>query len=125
MPPAQRNILSWTFLDPAARVVLVDWKAEARAQLGRFRSAAARHPDDAQFLSLIDRLQSGSREIRKWWPEHEVAQLSSGTKRIRHDELGVIDFRHVVLQVADDPDQKLVTFTCGEADAARIARLLQ
>ena len=125
MPPEQRNILWWTLMDPAARVVLVDWKAEARAQLARFRSASARHPEDAQFRSLIERLQSGSRETRKWWPEHEVTPLSSGTKRIRHADLGVIDFRHVVLQVADDPDQKLVTFTTGPADAGRIARLLR
>lgn len=120
----ERNMLWWTFMDPAARSVLVDWKAEARAQLGRFRLAAARHTGDPQFGALIDRLRSGSIEVRKWWPEHEVAQLSSGTKRIRHAELGIIAFRHVVLQVADDPEQKLVTFTATPADESRLAGLI-
>ena len=124
MPAAQRNILWWTFMDPAGRAVLADWKAEARAQLARFRSASARQPDDPQFRSLIERLQSGSREVRKWWPEHEVTPPGSGTKRIRRPELGVFNFRHVVLQVADDPNQKLVTFTCGSPDGARLARLI-
>jgi transcriptional regulator with XRE-family HTH domain len=119
-----RNMLWWTFMDPAARTVLVDWKAEARAQLARFRLAAARHTGDALFTALIDRLQSGSAQVRKWWPEHEVTRLSSGTKRIRHAELGIIAFRHAVLQVADDPEQKLVTFTAKPADASRLARLI-
>jgi transcriptional regulator with XRE-family HTH domain len=124
LPAAERNVLWWTFMDPAARTVLADWKAEARAQLARFRSAAARHPGDEQFLSLIERLQAGSAQVRKWWPEHEVTPLSSGTKRIRHAVLGVIEFHHVVLQVADDPEQKLVTFTAGPADEIALARLI-
>jgi hypothetical protein len=70
------------------------------------------------------RLQERSAEARRWWPEHDVAPLSSGVKRIRHPALGTIDFRHAVLQVADDPEQKLVTFTAGPDDMARIAGLL-
>jgi len=124
LPPDERNMLWWTFMAPAARSVLVDWKTEAKAQLARFRMAAARHGDDPQFASLIARLQAGSPEIRKWWPQHEVTPLSSGTKRIRHRSTGVITFRHVVLQVADDPEQKLVTFTAGPQDEAALARLI-
>ena len=124
LPPDQRNILWWTFLHPAARSVLADWKSEARAQLARFRLAAARHPGDEQFDSLIARLLAGSPQARAWWPEHEVGPLSSGTKRIRHPALGVTEFRHVVLQTADDPEQKLVVFTAGPADEAALARLI-
>jgi len=52
-----------------------------------------------------------------------VVPLSSGVKRIRHPALGVVEFHHVVLQVADDPEQKVVTFTASEDDTARIAGL--
>jgi transcriptional regulator with XRE-family HTH domain len=123
-PHDERNVLWWTFMDPSARMVLADWENEAKAQLARFRSASARHPDDPQFLELIERLQAGSLEMRRWWPEHEVIPLGSGVKRIRHPALGVIDFHHVVFQVADDPEQKLVTFTAGPQDSARIADLI-
>jgi transcriptional regulator with XRE-family HTH domain len=123
LPPGQRNILSWTFLDPAARTVLADWKAEARAQLARFRLAAARHAGDERFEALISRLQAGSPQVRTWWPEHEVIPLSSGAKRIHHPALGTITFRHVVLQVADDPEQKLVIFTAGPREEAALAAL--
>jgi len=46
LPPDRRNILWWTLVDPSARTVLVEWEQEARAQLARFRAAAARRPDD-------------------------------------------------------------------------------
>ena len=124
LPPDQRNILWWTFADPAARTVLVDWQAEASAQLARFRAAADRHPDDPAFGSLISRLQAASAEVRAWWPRHDVAPLSSGTKRIHHPALGDLEFRHVVLQLADSPEQKLVTFTAGQQDRARLEQLL-
>jgi transcriptional regulator with XRE-family HTH domain len=122
-PPEQRNVLWWTFLDPAARQVLVDWESVARAELARFRAASARHPEDPGFGALIAHLQEGNAEARRWWPEHDVVPLSSGLKRIRHPAIGVVEFHHVVLQVADDPEQKLVTFTANEEDTARIAGL--
>ena len=123
-PEPERNVLWWTFLDPAARAVLADWESVARAELARLRSASARRPDDPRFGTLIAELQAGSAEARRWWPEHDVVPLSSGMKRIWHPALGVIEFQHVVLQVADDPEQKLVTFTASPPDAARIAALI-
>jgi transcriptional regulator with XRE-family HTH domain len=124
LPPAERNIVWWTFMDPRARSVLIEWESEASAQLARFRAAAARHSGDPGFTELIERLHAGSAEVRAWWPRHDVAPLSSGSKRIRHPVLGDFAFQHVVLQLADDPEQKVVTFSASAADQARIAGLL-
>jgi transcriptional regulator with XRE-family HTH domain len=124
MPPPERNIVWWTFMHPAARSVLVDWEAEASAQLARFRAAAARHPGDPDFAALIERLQAGSPEVRAWWPRHDVAPLGSGTKRIAHPALGEVTFQHVVLQLADDPEQKVVTFAARGPQRSALARLL-
>ncbi|HEY6425275.1 MAG TPA: helix-turn-helix transcriptional regulator [Pseudonocardiaceae bacterium] len=54
LPPAERNMLWWTFMDPAARTVLIEWQSEAAAQLARFRVAAARHPDDPSSVPSSD-----------------------------------------------------------------------
>ncbi len=122
MRRADRNMLVWMFT-PAARDVFVEWESEAAAQLARFRGAAARHPGDPRFTELIERLHATSAEVREWWPRQEVAQLGSGRKRLRHPSLGEIELRHVVLQVADEPEQKLVTFAPAAADEPRIAEL--
>lgn len=37
--------------------------------------------------------------------------------------LGETDLQHVVLQVADNPEHKLVTFAASEADHQRIAQI--
>lgn len=125
LPAEERNMLIWTFTNPDARKVFVEWEPEARALLARFRLAAARYPGDGQFEGLIDRLHASSREVRAWWPAHEVAPLTSGIKRLRHGTLGEVELEHVVLQVADDPEQKLVTFNPSPEDHRRLARLIR
>lgn len=124
-PPGDRNLLRWMFTDPDARRVMADWPAEASALLGRFRAAWARHPGDPAFAALLDELLDAGPEARAWWSEHRVVPLGSGTKRLRHPELGVIELEHVVLQLADAPEQKLVTFHARGGDGAGIARLLR
>lgn len=120
--PADRNLLLWMFT-PAARDIFVEWEAEAAAQLARFRAAAARHSGDPAFAALVERLHAISPEVRAWWPRHDVAPLSSGRKRLRHPQLGEIELHHVVLQVADDPEQKLLTFAPEAADEPPLAAL--
>ncbi len=122
LPPPERNLLAWMFT-PAAQEVFVEWESEARAQLARFRGAAARHPGDPAFADLIERLHATSPDVRAWWPRQDVAPLGSGRKRLRHPQLGEIELRHVVLQVADEPEQKLVTFAPDPAQEARMAEL--
>lgn len=124
LDPEDRNILSWMFTDPAARSIFVEWEAEAAAQLARFRASSDRHLSEPAFRALIDRLHHASPEFRLWWPRHKIAPLTSGTKRLRHPVLGELVLHHVVLQVADHPEQKLVTFAAADADHMRIKRLI-
>lgn len=124
LPVEDRNVLLWTFLEPRARTVLVEWEREAAAQLARFRAAAAHDPGDPRRAAVADRLRAGSAEARDWWTRHDVAPLASGTKVVSHPALGPVVLTHVVLQLADDPGLKLVTFRAADADRNRIAALL-
>lgn len=121
VPEPDRNMLLWTFTAPQAREVFVEWEIEAKATLGRFRAAAARHLGDPGFTELIDRLRATGPEARAWWEHHPVTPLGGGTKRLRHPQLGEIVLRHVVHQIADNLEHKLVTFTPTPSDTDRIA----
>jgi hypothetical protein len=99
------------FTSDQAREVYLEWEVEARAMLGRFRLAAARYPDDPDVSALIAELQRDSEHVRDWWPRHDVAGMGSGSKKLRHPRLGPVEYSHVVLQVADQPDQTLVTYS--------------
>jgi hypothetical protein len=123
LPPDQRNELLWMFSDPRARDIYADWEKDAAAMLARFRQAADRRPHDPQFAALIEQLHEHSPEARRWWSRHEVLLPASGTKRLRHRLLGEVTLDHVVLQVADDPDQKLVTFSMTDGNQKPLARL--
>jgi transcriptional regulator with XRE-family HTH domain len=110
-PAGQRNLVRWMFTSDRAREVYLEWEPEARAMLGRFRLAAARHPDDPAFAALIAGLRRDSELVRDWWPRHDVRAVGSGSKKLLHPRLGPVDYAHVVLQVADDPEQTLVTYS--------------
>jgi hypothetical protein len=99
------------FTSDQAREVYLEWEVEARAMLGRFRLAAARYPDDPDVRALIAELQHSSEHVREWWPRHDVAAIGNGSKKLRLPRLGPIEYSHVVLQVADYPDQTLVTYS--------------
>jgi len=73
--------------------------------------AAARHPHDPDFEALIAELHRDSPHVRDWWPDHDVRAVGSGVKKLLHPRLGPVDYSHVVLQVADHPDQTLVTYS--------------
>ncbi|MEW1861034.1 helix-turn-helix domain-containing protein [Streptomyces sp. NPDC088194] len=124
-PPQTRNMLWWMFADPEARRIVVDWEEEASALLGRLRTAAARHPGDPGFADLLERLHAVSPEVRAWWPQHKVDTVGSGTKRLRHPELGEFTLHHVVLQLADNPEHKVVTCTPSPQDRPRVEALLR
>jgi transcriptional regulator with XRE-family HTH domain len=111
LPAAERNLVRWMFTSDRARAVYLEWEAEARAMLGRFRLAAARHAGDPDFDALIAELQRESPHVREWWPRHDVTGTGTGTKKLLHPRLGPVDYSHVVLQVADHPDQTLVSFS--------------
>lgn len=111
LPEGERNLVRWMFTTERARQVYVHWEREAQAMLGRLRMAAARHPDDAAFSTLIAQLHDESEQVREWWPRHDVVAIGGGTKKLRHPRLGPTEYAHVVLEIAGNRDQTLVTYS--------------
>jgi transcriptional regulator with XRE-family HTH domain len=111
-PAGPPNLVRWMFTSDQARDVYLEWEPEARAMLGRFRLAAARHPGDPVLAELIAGLQRDSPHVRDWWPAHDVTPIGGeGTKKLRHPVLGPVEYAHVVLQVADNPDHVVVSYS--------------
>lgn len=104
------NVASWVFTDPRAREVLVDREEVARGVLARLRAATARHPDDARVAAVVETLRRESAEADAWWSRQDVREDRSGTKRVRHPQLGEVTLAHTVLHPADRPDLTLVVY---------------
>ena len=112
-PDRRPNFVRWTFTEPLARHVVVDWEQEARGLLARLRTLAGRHPGHPRFTRLIDDLHAASPEVRDWWPRYDVQPRHSGLKRLRPPGRGVTAFAYTAFHLAEQPEQTLVIYAEG------------
>jgi transcriptional regulator with XRE-family HTH domain len=126
LPPEQRNVLRWIFLDPRARSAQYDWDSVARSVLGAFRLETARAGAAAEVEPLIDELCRSSPEFRAMWQDNDVrGPHGESVKHIRHPVLGRLAFEYSVFAVDGRTDLSLVVYNpATPADAERIRSLL-
>jgi len=127
LPPEQRNMLRFIFLDPRARAVHYDWESVARLVLGAFRLEAARAGAAADVEPLVDELCRLSPEFKTMWRENEVPGVhADAVKHIRHPVLGPIAFEYSAFAVDGRPDLSLLVYNpATPTDAEGIAALMQ
>ncbi|MER7943571.1 helix-turn-helix transcriptional regulator [Streptomyces sp. NPDC094458] len=105
------NLARWTFLEPVARDVVVDWETEARGLVARLRMLAGRHPGNSRYTRLIDELKAGSTHMRGWWPEYDVQVQHGGRKRLRPPGREAADFVYTAFHLAEQPELTLVIYS--------------
>ncbi|GIF75125.1 helix-turn-helix transcriptional regulator [Asanoa siamensis] len=90
--PEASFVYRW-FRDPAARdgYPVEDHAAQSRALVADLRAAATRRRD-APAEALVARLLAESAEFAALWKLHDVAVLRHRYKRIRHPEVGLLEF---------------------------------
>ncbi len=124
LPPEQRNILRYIFLDPAARAAQYDWQSVARYIVGAFRIDAARAAAAAEVEPLIEDLCRLSPEFKQMWSDNDVAIHGEAVKHIKHPVLGPISFEYSAFAIDGRPDLTMVVYNPATAeDAAKIASL--
>src|ERR1700722_11537126 len=90
LPPEQRNILRFIFLDPGVRAAQYDWESVARFVVGSFRVDAARAGAASAGEPLVDELCRLSPEFKAMWRDNDVRSHGEGVKYLRHPVLGPI-----------------------------------
>ena len=126
LPPEQRNILRFIFLDPRARAAQYDWESVARFVVGAFRVDAARAGAEAEVEPLVDELCRLSPEFRAMWRENDVrGHHGEAVKQIRHPVLGPLAFEYSTFAVDGRTDLSMVVYNpATAADAERIKSLM-
>jgi transcriptional regulator with XRE-family HTH domain len=126
LPPQQRNILRFMFLDPRARAAQYDWESVARFVLGAFRVDAARAGAAAEVEPLVDELCRLSPEFKVMWRENDIPTHGEGVKHIRHPVLGPISFEYSAFAVDGRSDLSMVVYNpVTPEDADRIRSLVE
>jgi transcriptional regulator with XRE-family HTH domain len=126
LPPEQRNILRFIFLDPRARAAQYDWESVARFVLGAFRVDAARAGAAAEVEPLVDELCRLSPEFRAMWRDNEVRGAhGEAVKHIQHPVLGPLAFEYSAFAVDGRTDLSMVVYNpATPEDTRRIKSLI-
>jgi transcriptional regulator with XRE-family HTH domain len=126
LPPEQRNILRFIFLDPRARAAQYDWASVARFVLGAFRVDAARAGAAAEIEPMVEELCRLSPEFKAMWRDNDVpAHHGEAVKHIRHPVLGPLAFEYSAFAIDGRTDLAMVVYNpATPKDAERIASLL-
>jgi len=126
LPPEERNMLRFIFLDPRAREAHYDWESVARLVVGAFRLDAARAGAAADVEPLVDELSRRSPEFKAMWRENQVpGEHGEVVKHIRHPVLGPLAFEFSAFAVDGRTDLSLLVYNpTMPGDGERIAELL-
>ncbi len=126
LPSDRRNILRLMFADPGVRARQEDWQGVARFVVGAFRADAARGGASAEIADLVEELSRKSPEFEVLWRDNDVVAQGEGLKRLRHDELGVLELEFSAFAVDGRPELGMVVYNPATDEIAdRIRDYLQ
>lgn len=123
-PVEERNVIWLMFNDPVMRERIVDWEADARSMVAKFRATAAEQAGNPRLRVITDDLLAGSAEFRDWWSEHDVRGQGPARKHVRHPDVGLVELEYVKLECVGRPGQVLtVHIPVDEASEEALRRL--
>jgi transcriptional regulator with XRE-family HTH domain len=103
-----RNLLRFTFTEPTARELIVDWETRARRLAAEFRADSIRHLTDAPTRGLIDTLTSTSDAFARFWASQDVGEREGGRREFNHPRDGRVVYDQITFKPAHREDLKLV-----------------
>jgi transcriptional regulator with XRE-family HTH domain len=126
LPPEQRNMLRFMFLDPRARAAQYNWESVARFVVAAFRVEAARAGAAVEVEPLVDELCALSPEFRAMWRDNDPPGVhGEAVKHMRHPVLGEVAFEISVFAVDGRTDLSLLIYNpATPADAEGIKSLI-
>ncbi|MEU7608871.1 helix-turn-helix transcriptional regulator [Micromonospora sp. NPDC049204] len=111
VPDADRNMIRWTFRQPATGAHWADAEVLrfVRSTVADLRAAYGRYPADPAIRELVTELLGTSPRFARLWAEHDVAERRPVVKRVPHPDLGPLEFECRVLLVPET-DQRMIVY---------------
>jgi transcriptional regulator with XRE-family HTH domain len=120
--PADRpNLTRMLFLDQHHRDLHPRWDIAAGCAVASLRLMVSRHSDDRDLAELIGDLTMNSAEFASLWSKHPVANHASGTRHLRHPEVGELTLEVETMQLADEPEHRVLMYSAAPASPSHAA----
>lgn len=110
-PEQPANAARFAFLDPVAPDFYLDWGQLATDLVAALRSEAGRSPRDRGLSDLVGELSTRSEDFRVRWASHNVRFHRTGTKRLRHPEVGELTLTYENLELPGDGGLSIAAYT--------------
>ena len=120
-----RNLVWLFFAKVGVKEMNYEWEVIAKSAVAQVRADYARYPGDVEFGRLIDSLQEECEAFRQLWSKHDVQGTVEWRKKLDHPTLGFLEFETTNLQVAANPDLKLLVFHGSPETEAKLTERLQ
>jgi transcriptional regulator with XRE-family HTH domain len=104
---AERNLLRYMFMSPAARALVDDWPHRAARLAAEFRAHSGPHLADPPMRALITQLESHSPDFRAFWRSQDVEERQGGIRIFRRGR-GVARYQQTTFVPATAPGHLLV-----------------
>ncbi|MCS0502687.1 helix-turn-helix transcriptional regulator [Ancylobacter mangrovi] len=124
LPPEERNVLRFIFLDPRVRAAQYDWESVARFVVGAFRVDAARAGAAAEVKPLVEEMCRLSPEFAALWRDNDVHGHGEGVKQMHHPVLGPVTFEYSAFTVDGRADLNMVVYNPASPGLAEKIRSL-
>jgi transcriptional regulator with XRE-family HTH domain len=104
------NMARFTYLDPRARELFVDWNRAAKECVAGLRIQAGRDPHDRGLSDLVGELSTRSEDFAALWATHNVRLHRNMEKRFRHPIVGELTLRYDRITVAGDEGLEIFVY---------------
>lgn len=121
IPYSERNLARLIYLHEPLRRRFTDWDEIARACTAIMRTGMARHPDDEEFLNLLDELPRRDPRFGKFWETQEIARRPRSRSTYVHPVVGEMVLDWQILTSAESPDHLIAVISPGDADRSASA----
>jgi transcriptional regulator with XRE-family HTH domain len=126
LPPEQRNLLRYIFLNPHSRAMHDDWASVARFVVGAFRVDVARAGATADVAAMVDELSRRSPEFAAFWRDNDFSAHREVVKHVQHPVLGPFAFEYSSFAVDGRSDLIMLVYNpATAADAEKIRSLIK
>jgi transcriptional regulator with XRE-family HTH domain len=105
--PEPPNLLRYVFLQPRARLFLVDWEDRARRLVAEFRADTPRLRDDPRRTALEEDLTARSPEFAAGWRSQQVLARDGGRRSFRVRRGAVEHYEQHILRVVRRPELRM------------------